>query len=241
MTHPDTPSAQGAPAASDSSAADHRTQLRIGRLTKAHGLKGALKIELYTDDPGRRFLPGAVFSLQVPAESPWYGKTIELVELRWYNSHAVGFFKDVPDRSAAETLVKAILWVEQDVAELPEEEDAWYDHQLVGLSVIRDGVLVGTVSQVDHFPAQDLLTITTAVGDVLVPFVKAIVTAVDITAGTVTVDPPPGLFEQLPDEDEPENDPDTAAVAKSDDEPAANSVDEPKAKSDAESAEDPSA
>ncbi|HEV7951742.1 MAG TPA: ribosome maturation factor RimM [Glaciihabitans sp.] len=190
--------------ASTTGAGSARTQLRIGRLTKAHGLKGALKIELYTDDPGRRFVPGAVFSLQVPTGSPWHGKTLELVELRWYNSHAVGFFKDVPDRSAAETLVKAILWVEQDVTELPEEEDAWYDHQLVGLSVLRDGVAVGTVAQIDHFPAQDLLTVTTDAGDVLVPFVKAIVTAVDIVAGTLTVTPPPGLFEQLPDEDEPE-------------------------------------
>ena len=42
------------------------TQLRVGRLTKAHGLKGAIKLELYTDDPERRFVPGAEFSLQVP-------------------------------------------------------------------------------------------------------------------------------------------------------------------------------
>jgi 16S rRNA processing protein RimM len=178
-----------------------RTQLRVGRLTKAHGLKGALKVELYTDDPERRFFPGATFTLQVPTASPWHGKSIELIELRWYNTHAVGFFKDVPDRTAAETLVKAILWVEQDVAELPEEDDAWYDHQLVGLTVLRDGVKVGLVSQIDHLPAQDLLTVKTDSGDVLVPFVKAIVPAVDIKAGTLTVTPPPGLFEQLVDDD----------------------------------------
>jgi 16S rRNA processing protein RimM len=188
-------------AASDNASATGRTQLRIGRLTKAHGLKGALKIELYTDDPERRFVPGAVFSLQVPTGHAWHGKTLELVELRWYNSHAVGFFKDVPDRSSAEALVKAILWVEQDAAELPEEEDAWYDHQLVGLAVLRDGVKVGTVAQIDHFPAQDLLTVKTADGDVLVPFVKAIVTAVDVKAGTLTVVPPPGLFEELPEDE----------------------------------------
>lgn len=182
----------------------NKTQLRIGRLTKAHGLKGALKIELYTDDPERRFVPGAVFSLQVPTGHAWHGKTLELVELRWYNSHAVGFFKDVPDRSAAETLVKAILWVEQDAAELPEEEDAWYDHQLVGLSVMRDGVKVGVVSQIDHLPAQDLLTVTTDAGEVLVPFVKAIVASVDVKAGELTVTPPPGLFEELPDDELPE-------------------------------------
>ena len=47
-----------------------RTQLRVGRLVKAHGLKGALKLELYTDDPDGRFVPGAVFTLQVPEASP---------------------------------------------------------------------------------------------------------------------------------------------------------------------------
>jgi 16S rRNA processing protein RimM len=186
--------------ASPSSKRTERTQLRVGRLVKAHGLKGALKLELYTDDPARRFVPGAVFTLQVPVQSPWHGKTLELVELRWYNTHAVGFFKDVPDRTVAESLVKAILWVDQDSSELPEEEDAWYDHQLIGLSVIRDGVRVGSISQVDHLPAQDLLTVKTEAGDVLVPFVKAIVPSVDIAAGTITVTPPPGLFEQLPDD-----------------------------------------
>ena len=120
-----------------------QTQLRVGRLTKAHGLKGAIKLELYTDDPEQRFVPGAVFTLQVPTGSKWHGKTLELTELRWYNGHAVGFFKGVDDRSEAETLVKAILWVNQDPAELPEEEDAWYDHQLVGLDALRDGVKVG--------------------------------------------------------------------------------------------------
>ena len=179
-----------------------RTQLRVGRLTKAHGLKGAIKVELYTDDPAHRFTPGAIFSLQVPTGTPWHGKTIELIELKWYNSHAVAFFKDVPDRDTAETLVKAILWVDQDLAELPEEEDAWFDHQLIGLKVLRDGVQVGTVSQIDHFPAQDLLTVATSNGDVLVPFVKAIVASVDVKAGTLVVTPPFGLFEELPDEDD---------------------------------------
>jgi 16S rRNA processing protein RimM len=181
-----------------------KSQLRVGRLTKAHGLKGAIKIELFTDDPARRFTPGATFTLQVPTSSPWHGKSLELIELKFYNSHPVAFFKDVPDRTAAESLVKAILWVDHDMAEVSQEEDAWFDHQLVGLAVVRDGVRVGTVSQIDHFPAQDLLTVATESGDVLVPFVKAIVSTVDIAAGTLTVTPPAGLFEELPDDELPE-------------------------------------
>jgi 16S rRNA processing protein RimM len=186
--------------------------LRVGRLTKAHGLKGAIKVELYTDDPGRRFVQGAVFTLQVPTTSPWHGKTLELIELKWFNSHAVAFFKDVPDRSAAEALVKAILWVDQDLDETPDEDDAWFDHQLVGLSVIRDGVKVGVISLVDHLPAQDLLHVTTDAGEVLVPFVKAIVPSVDIAAGTLTVTPPAGLFEELPDDPDDNGADDDVAV-----------------------------
>ena len=179
-----------------------KTQLRVGRLTKAHGLKGALKVELYTDEPEHRFTPGATFTLQVPAGSKWRGKTLELIELRWYNNQPVAFFVGISDRSEAETLVKAILWVEQDPTELPVDDDAWYDHQLVGLAVHRDGVAVGTVARVDHFPAQDLLIVKTGDGEVMVPFVKAIVPTVDIGAGIVTVTPPTGLFEELPEADE---------------------------------------
>ena len=176
-----------------------RTQLRVGRLTKAHGLKGAIKLELYTDDPERRFVPGAEFSLQVPDSSPWHGKHLTLRELRWYNGHPVGFFEGVDDRTAAEGLVKAILWVEHVDEESPES-DAWYDHQLVGLAVLRDGERIGEVTHVDHLPAQDLLIVKSRGREVMVPFVSAIVPEVDIEAGTLTVTPPAGLFEELPEE-----------------------------------------
>ncbi|MGO4691859.1 ribosome maturation factor RimM [Glaciibacter sp. 2TAF33] len=189
------------------------TQLRVGRLTKAHGLKGAIKLELFTDDPGRRFVPGAVFTLQVPTSSPWHGKTLELVELRWYNQQPVGFFKGVADRSAAETLAKAILWIDQDAAEQSDEEDAWFDHQLVGLKVVRDGAEVGTIARLEHLPAQDLLIVKTPSGDVMVPFVKAIVPSVDVKARIVTVTPPIGLFEEIPAEPEADAEPETDAAA----------------------------
>jgi 16S rRNA processing protein RimM len=180
-----------------------QTQLRVGRLTKAHGLKGGLKLELYTDDPDRRFRPGASFSLQVPTESPWHGKRIELAELRWYNGHPVGFFAGVTDRTAAESLVKAILWVDQDPSE-PAEPDAWYDHQLIGLDVVRDGERVGAIARLEHLPAQDLLVVDTGEREVLVPFVRALVPEVDMDARRVVVTPPEGLFEDLPDEDDEE-------------------------------------
>ncbi|PPH08474.1 ribosome maturation factor RimM [Rathayibacter sp. AY1G1] len=177
------------------------TQLRVARLTKAHGLKGAIKLELYTDEPDKRFTPGSTFTLQVPRTSEWHGKKLELVELRWYNSHPVAFFRGVDDRNAAETLLKAILWIDEEVQTQPGEDDSWYDYQLVGMKVVRDGVEVGTVRRVDHFPAQDLLIVGTPSGEVMVPFVNAIVPSVDAAAGIVTVTPPIGLFEEAPEEE----------------------------------------
>jgi 16S rRNA processing protein RimM len=210
------PTPDKSPAARPPKAA--KTQLRVGRLVKAHGLKGALKLELYTDDPDGRFAPGSTFTLQVPESSPWHGKSLTVREFRWMNTHPVAFFEGVEDRSAAEELVRAILWIDQDPEDVSPEDDAWYDHQLVGLDVVREGEIVGRVIRVDHFPAQDLLIVRVR-GDreVLVPFVKAIVPEVDVAAGRVIVTPPAGLFEELPAEDgdevAPEDETDAEASA----------------------------
>ena len=182
-----------------------KTQLRVGRLVKAHGLKGALKLELYTDDPAGRFAPGSTFTLQVPESSAWHGKTLTVREFRWMNTHPVAFFEGVDDRDAAEGLVKAILWIDADATAQPTEEDAWYDHQLVGLDVVRDGSVVGTIVRVEHLPAQDLLIVKAGENEIMVPFVAAIVPEVDVQAGRVTVTPPPGLFEELGDDDQAEH------------------------------------
>ena len=172
-----------------------KTKLRVGRLVKAHGLKGAIKLELYTDSPDQRFKSGQVLELQVPESSDWFGKTVTVSELRFYNQSPVLFLEGIDDRSKAETLIKAILLIETETTVLPDEPEAWYDHQLVGLKAMVGEELVGTVVRVDHLPAQDLLAIETAEGEVLVPFVKQIVPDVSLERGQLTLTPPDGLFE----------------------------------------------
>ncbi|MGM1030628.1 MAG: ribosome maturation factor RimM [Actinomycetota bacterium] len=202
-----------------------RTQLRVGRLTRAHGLKGAIKVELYTDDPARRFTPGARFVLQVPTSSKWHGKTLELLELRVYNGTPVAFFAGVTDRTEAESLVKAVLWIDQDPTEVSTEPDAWFVHQLAGLEVHRDGARIGRVVRVDPMPAQDMLIIDLDGTEAMVPFVKAIVPEVDLKAGRIVITPPPGLLEDLDATEEPAADDasadDAAAGAASVDDAAA--------------------
>ena len=92
------------------------------------------------------------------------------------------------------------MLVNQDLDELPTEPDAWFDQQLVGLSVLRDGVEVGSIIRVEHYPAQDMLIVGTKdEKEVMVPFVKAFVSTVDIEAKIITVTPPAGLFEEIED------------------------------------------
>ena len=133
----------------------------------------------------------------MPEESPWFGKSVTVLELRWYNQAPVLFLDGVTDRTAAESLIKAILVIDTDADKLPDEPDAWYDHQLVGLKVLRDGAEVGEVVRVEHMPAQDLLIIKHNEREVMLPFVKAMVPSLDIAAGTVTVTPPIGIFEEI--------------------------------------------
>ncbi len=174
-----------------------RVELRVARLVRAHGLKGGLKLELYTDDPELRFTPGSEFTLQVPTDSPWWGKKITLESIREINSSPVAFFEGIADRDAAESIVRAILWIEHDPEVTPRENNAWFDHELVGLDVVRDGASVGTIARLEHFPAQDLLVVDTPSGEVLLPFVEAFVPQVDIAARQVLITPPGGLFEAL--------------------------------------------
>jgi 16S rRNA processing protein RimM len=113
----------------------------------------------------------------------------------------VVFFEGIEDRSQAESLIRAILLIEKDNSELPIEPDAWYDHQLVGLRVVREGEEIGEVVRVDHLPAQDLLVIKTVDKEVLLPFVKAFVPTVDLTNSRIEITPPGGLFEELESQD----------------------------------------
>jgi 16S rRNA processing protein RimM len=89
--------------------------------------------------------------------------------------------------------------------ELPEDPEVFFDHQLRGLSAVApDGTLIGVVDDVIHLPGQDLLSVRREGGrEVLVPFVAEFVPEIDVEAGRIGLDLPPGLLEL----DEPDPDP----------------------------------
>lgn len=170
----------------------------VGRIGRAHGIRGELAVEVRTDEPERRFAPGS----SVVCSG---GRSLTVAATRQQGAKFVVRFAEVPDRTAAETLHGQVLEAEVDPAELPDD-DAFYDRQLTGLEVRVGDTVVGSVARVDHLPAQDLLVIATPTGELLVPFVEALVPEVDLEAGYLTVVDLPGLI-----------DPDAAEVVRGDD------------------------
>ncbi|WP_245161182.1 ribosome maturation factor RimM [Blastococcus sp. CT_GayMR16] len=163
----------------------------VGRIGRPHGVRGEVTVEVRTDDPDLRFVPGAVLRTDPADRGP-----ITITGVHWHSGTLLLRLEGVDSREDAEAVRNTELLV--DVADLPEIEDpdSYYDHQLVGLAVrLTDGTVLGEITVVRH-EAQDLLVVRRAEGgDLLIPFVSAIVPTVDLDGGFVVVDPPEGLLE----------------------------------------------
>ena len=125
--------------------------------------------------------------------------TLTVATSKWHSGRFVVHFAGVDDRNAAEALRGQTLTIDVDPAELPEDPDEYYDHQLVGLNVaLEDGSVIGVIGEVIHLPSQDLLSVKRE-GDteVLIPFVMEFVPEIDLDSKTVTITPPPGLLNEL--------------------------------------------
>jgi len=180
-------------------------RLVVARVGRAHGLRGEVSIEVRTDNPDLRFVEGAVLhiedgSLRRSLASSGTATALTLARVRDNNGILLLTFEEVADRETAEALRNAVL--EVDLPETSDEPDAWYDHELVGLTAVGPaGEKLGEVASVQHPGAQDLLVIRTLAGEErLVPFVSAIVPEVDVKGGRIVLDPPAGLLEDLPDQ-----------------------------------------
>lgn len=155
-------------------------EVTVGRFGRAQGIKGEVNIVLRTDEPGRRFIPGAVLTLGAGPE------TVEIVTTRWHKGRLVVTLLGYPDRTAVEALNGQWLNAKVAAEERPADPDEYFDRQLVGLRVLdHAGVEVGHIAEVLHMPAQELLRIEGEGEDKLVPFVSALVPVVDMAGGFV--------------------------------------------------------
>ncbi|MCX4094098.1 ribosome maturation factor RimM [Nocardia sp. alder85J] len=180
-------------------------ELVVGRVAKSHGVRGELVVEVRTDEPELRFAPGITLRGRLPRAKATQPYTIE--SARDHSGRLLVYLHGVSDRTAADAL-RGMLFV-VDSAELPPsaDPDEYYDHELEGLTVrlLGDDTVVGTVTEVLHSAAGELLSVRAADDgrEILIPFVTAIVPTVSIADRLIVVDPPEGLLEPegLPDKE----------------------------------------
>lgn len=169
----------------------------VGRIGPAHGISGDVFVQPLTDVPEIRFAAGRTLQ----AGPPVTGELV-VAHSKDHSGKLVVRFEGIHDRSAAESLRGAELEVDVDPFERPSDSEEYFDRQLIGLRVVDAvGELLGTVSDVVHLPAQDLLAVRLVSGDErLVPFVKQIVPNVDLERGELLLEAPLGLLSDLDEE-----------------------------------------
>ncbi|MGL5865096.1 MAG: ribosome maturation factor RimM [Dermatophilaceae bacterium] len=167
----------------------------VARIGRPHGLRGEVTVQLHTDAPERRLAVDAVLSTEARAGSG-VPRALTVRSARVHRGIWLVGFHEVPDRTGAEGLRGTRLIIPDELA-VEDEPDAYTEGQLVGLRVVDpSGTDLGEVVGLHLGAAQDRLVIRVLSGaDAQVPFVAALVPEVDLAAGRVVVDAPPGLLD----------------------------------------------
>jgi len=165
----------------------------VGRIAKAHGIRGELAVDVRTDSPDERFKVGAAVTTKLRDGSK---RELTIAAAREHSGRLLVRFEEVLTRDVAETLRGALLLADTDMLPPTSDPDEFYDHELAGLRAeLTDGTVVGKVVEVVHSPAGELLELDVEGRSALVPFVRAIVPTVDVAGGRVVLDPPEGLLD----------------------------------------------
>ncbi|WP_244513445.1 ribosome maturation factor RimM [Devosia insulae] len=171
-------------------------KLLMGRIGAAHGIKGEVRIQSFTEDP-------LALASYGPLSTNKPGLTIKILAARTTTNVLVARLEGINDRNAAEKLNGVELYVDR--ALLPDTDgDDFYHADLIGLKArLADGSEIGEVMAVPNFGAGDLLEIRDPrSGDTyLYPFSKAVVPEVRVAEGYLLIDPP---IEAEPGEEEPD-------------------------------------
>lgn len=169
----------------------------MGRIGAAHGVKGEVRIQSFTEDPMALVDYG-------PLATNRPGLTVTILSARTTTNVLVARLDGVNDRNAAEKLNGVELFVDRSLLPEPEDDDDFYHADLIGLHArLADGSEIGVVTAVPNYGAGDLLEIRDPrSGDTyLYPFTKAVVPEVRVAEGYLLIDPP---IEAEPGEEEPD-------------------------------------
>ena len=158
----------------------------VGKITKAHGLRGEVVVLVYPDNP-ERFAPGSSVFLED-------GQELTIRAVHANGGRLLISFDGIGERTAAERVRGATLFVP--ISMLPALPDGEYwPHQLIGCEVVTEsGQRLGAISDVIANPANDLWAAVDAQGvETLIPAIREFVVEVDLEHRRVLVRDIPGL------------------------------------------------
>jgi 16S rRNA processing protein RimM len=157
------------------------SQICVARIGAAHGVRGAVKLWTFTEDP-------LAVTRYGPLATKDGSRLFELAQVREARDHLVATFKGVTTRNDAERLNGIELYVARD--RLPAtDEDEYYHADLIGLAAITTaGEPLGDVVAIHNFGAGDIIEIAPPAGTtIMLPFSNAVVPTVDIAGGRVVI------------------------------------------------------
>ena len=163
----------------------------VGRIARAHGIRGQVIVNPETDFPEQRFRPGSkMFTKRGPSVA-----TLVLTTVRFQNGRPVIGLEGVQTMTDAETLAGLELRVPvEELAALPD--GTFYHHDLVGCRVVTArGEEVGTVEGVEGDVGGSRLVVAGVRGEILIPLATAICRTIDVSAKRIVIEPPEGLLD----------------------------------------------
>lgn len=165
--------------------------IAVGKFGKTRGLRGEIYVTPYNSDPERILSLSSAFRLSGKDKA-----SIEIEKSGVISNRPVFKLKGYDTPEAVGALTNTELFVPKDQLEdLPE--DSYFTFDLIGLTVETvDGISLGTIREVDFYPANDVYVIKKDSGEtILFPAVKKFVTKIDLENKLMVVDPPDGLLE----------------------------------------------
>jgi 16S rRNA processing protein RimM len=169
----------------------------VGRLRRAHGIRGELAVEPLTDTPAAVFAAGRVVSVGTAEGDPDpTGRVLTVQRVREQgNGSLLVVFEGIADRGDAELLRGRFLLAPANELEPPAEGEV-YIHELPGMRVLLPGgEALGVVSDVFELPQGLALEVSRDRESVVLPFQEEFIESVDRAARTIVATPPEGLFE----------------------------------------------
>ena len=169
----------------------------VGRVRRAHGIRGELVVETLTDAPDAIFAAGRrVFAGTVEGDLSGDARELRVLRSSPFKGGLIVAFDGIEDRSTAESWRDRTLLVPENEIE-PPDEDEIFIHDLIGMNVVlAGGETLGEVSEVFELPQGLVIEVKRAAAKpVLLPFNEQTVVSVDAADRVITVDPLDGLVD----------------------------------------------